>query len=277
MSKKILSLSLLAHVLFAGMMYFYAYQYSGHILPFSENADISGAYKSEASPVKDFLRTQAQTISQSALNKEIAAIKQAQIDQREAKVKAEKAHQKKLAQLANEQKKLLTHNDKAKKELSDLENHKKTKKKQLKELNQEVAKVTKLNEEQKLEQKKLKREQSFAQNVLKESLYSDGSILRTYRENLGAHISSYWKKSQLSSAHQEAECILEIVLLPTRRIGTVKVKTTSGNAVFDNNAIAAVRRAEPFPQIGQISQDKLPNKIMVVFKQDGCGVVDATS
>lgn len=228
--------------------------------------------------IKFAIQTQAQTISQETLENEIASIRQARDQLNEQRRQEENAHRQKLSNLKNEQKHIQSKKSDLEGKIGELKRTHKEKTGKVKQLEKTYSDLTADVDKQKKEQKKIEREQSFAQSVLKESLYSDGTLLKRYRENLSAHLSSYWKNSpSVGEQTQIRSCTLEVSLLPTMRVASVSIQKSSGHALFDQSAQAAVRKAEPFPDIAGLSPDTLPKKIIVVFEQDSCGVIDAVS
>lgn len=260
--------------------FFYLLFLSGNIeshlyMPFNDKEDSSYLLKGGESEIKQFLQIEAQAVSQSELDNQIALLKSAKQEQVKARELERAEHEKSLHKLKQERESLLAKKDNIASQIDKLENEKTKQSQELVNLTNEVDLMAQENDKQRQEQNKLKRQQSFAQSVLKESLYSDGSILRSYRQNLGAHIGSHWKKNQLSTLSEASKCVLEISMLPTRRIENITIKESSGNDFFDSNAIAAVKRAEPFPEMNKLAQDKLPKTILVVFNQDSCDIVES--
>ena len=274
MDIKYFTLSSILHLLLFSFLFF-SWGSSTHLFaPFSDE-DNSYLLKAGDSDIQNFVQTEAQSISRLELDKEIAFIQEAKQEQVRARELELAEHKKTIKQLKKNKESLIVQQNGITDEIDKLEQHKLKQSKELASLAQEVDMMVEENQRQRQEQNHLKRQQSFAQSVLKESLHSDGSVLRAYRQSLGAHIGSYWKKNKLSMLSENSQCVLEITMLPTRRIENIAIKESSGNDFFDNNAIAAVRRAEPFPDISKIARDKLPKKILVVFNQDSCDIKES--
>ena len=282
--------SILLHILSIGIIYLLSYDATGHLIfdlkDESQLALLSTDQKDKM--IKKDLLLSASVLDKEQLDKEILKLYDKEYQKKQWQKKAVEEHQKQI-RILNEQKhqKLIEN-----KTLSEQQNLLKAQQENLKEdlssLNKmhqvkkdEVATLEKTLDQ--LEQNKQKhhdehlsqmRAQSFAQNVLKESLYSDGSLIKRYRQHLSAHLSSYWKANKIAAHEISKECIIEITLLPTRRIGSFEIQQSSGQKAFDQSALAALKKAEPFPELAGLDIEKIPKKMRFVFQQKGCEVLN---
>lgn len=264
-------LSMGAHVLLGGIFFLlsshYAVVNTGQSLPQTQFTQQS----------KDFKRlqtTKAHSVSVRELKEEVGKIHKVQQHILETRQRERSEHEQQLLTLQQDKQKTLAVTEEAKKVLSSLTDRQKNAQKELQNLETEVSQMEMKHHEFEKKQKLRQREQSFSESVFKESLYSDGTVLQAYRESMSAHISAYWKKNQLTGLDSETACIIQMKLLPTARIESLHIEQSSGHLVFDTNALAALSRAEPFPQMKHLHADKVPKVIRVIFKQEGCGVIN---
>ncbi len=75
----------------------------------------------------------------------------------------------------------------------------------------------------------------------------------SYMELVQQKVQNNWNRPP--SARSGMQCELLIQLVPTGRVVGVSVVKSSGNAAFDRSAEQAVRKAEVFPELKEMSPD----------------------
>ena len=110
----------------------------------------------QKSEVKNFLKTEAQTLSQAELNKQILQIKEREKQRLALRAKEQAKHQAKLEQLKQDQKTVLNKKSSIENKIASLEKTKSEKSLELEELNKEFAQISAENDKQRKEQNKLK-------------------------------------------------------------------------------------------------------------------------
>lgn len=163
---------------------------------------------------------------------------------------AKKAQQKRdEAQLKKDQEALVLKKklDEAKRKEEELkEKQRKEKEKLEKERLEKVRKEQEeeLKRQELLEEAKMLR-QFEEQERLEQQRMSDQSEINKYRLPIKQRIEQFW--SRPPSARRGMQATLEIRLIPGGEVVSVTVVKSSGNAAFDQSAVAAVQRAKILP------------------------------
>lgn len=119
---------------------------------------------------------------------------------------------------------------------------------------EEAAKRAKVEEEKKkLEQIRIQQEAfeqalSEEQNALAETEYATAA--QSYIGAIRQRIEMNW--SRPPSARKGMQCELLIRLVPTGRVVSVDIASSSGNDQFDRSAVQAVTKSEQFPEIKEM-------------------------
>lgn len=113
---------------------------------------------------------------------------------------------------------------------------------------------------EKAEQEKQKKLQEERQKELDEALKEEEALLleeeyaieaQSYVALIADRIEQKW--SRPPSARKGMLCKLRLQLVPTGRVVNVNIIQSSGNDAFDRSAVQAVKRAESFPEIKEMS------------------------
>lgn len=283
--------SLSLHALMIGALYTLVYFLSLTPSAFNEQDNEVGKklnkITQEQREKKEFLLS-AQVLDKQELHQEIQKLQTQEQQKKELQKKSIEKHQKELQALEKKTQEkqfenqnldhqhdlLIKKQQEIKKDLSNLNKAHHVKRNELEHLEKNLEEIENSIEKHQLEHEAQMRAQSFAQNVLKESLYSDGSLIKKYRQHLSAHLSSYWKANMIAAHDLSRECVVEVSLLPTRRIASLNITQSSGQKAFDQSALAALKKAEPFPEMSGLDQEKIPQKMRFVFQQKGCEVLN---
>lgn len=284
--------SLSLHALMIGALYTFVYFFSLTSSAFNEQDNEVGKkfnknLTQERGQKKEFLLS-AQILDKQELHQEIQKIQTQEQQKKELQKKAIEKHQKELQALEKKTQEkqfenqnldhqhdlLIKKQQEIKKDLSNLNKAHQVKRNEFELLEKNLEEIEHSIEKHQVEHEIQMRAQSFAQNVLKESLYSDGSLIKKYRQHLSAHLSSYWKANMIAAHDLSRECVVEVSLLPTRRIASLNITQSSGQKAFDQSALAALKKAEPFPEMSGLDQEKIPQKMRFVFQQKGCEVLN---
>ncbi len=96
--------------------------------------------------------------------------------------------------------------------------------------------------EQREAQRRADEEAKARQEAAEQSAYEEQEIVGAYTQYITDAIAKQW--SRPPSARNTMEVVLELTLVPTGRVVSVKVTNSSGNAAYDQSALTAVRRAD---------------------------------
>lgn len=100
-------------------------------------------------------------------------------------------------------------------------------------------------------EKKRREQEAIAkrQKELQEALAAEetASLIEHYESLINQHVQERWDVPPDSSIRIGMKCQITAQLLPSGDILSLSVKESSGNRLFDDSAIKALRRAEPLP------------------------------
>lgn len=162
-----------------------------------------------------------------------------------------------------------------KKEKAELE---KKRKEQLEKERLEKERLAKEQlERQKLEQQKLKAQQRRREELLKnlgekevvEDAQADEVTAQSYIAFIQRAVQSNW--SRPASARNGMQVLLNIQLIPSGDVVSVTVAKSSGNDAFDRSAVAAVKKAENFPELAELEPrvfEKYYRHFTLLFKPE---------
>ena len=152
--------------------------------------------------------------------------------------------------------------------------------KKKKELEKEKQK--KLEEQKKLEKERLEKQQQEEKRLQEEALLSsmeeeelfeesaaDEVTAMSYMGVIKSAVESNW--SRPPSARNGMQVLLDIQLVPTGAVVSVNVADSSGNEAFDRSAVAAVDKAERFPELAELESrvfEKYYRHFKLMFKPE---------
>ena len=109
----------------------------------------------------------------------------------------------------------------------------------------------------------------FAEDELMENSSADEASAMSHMAAIQQAVEANW--SRPPSARNGMEVVLAIQLFPTGQVNNVNIVTGSGNAAFDRSAVAAVQRAERFPELASLKPhvfEKYYRSFKLVFKPE---------
>jgi periplasmic protein TonB len=94
-------------------------------------------------------------------------------------------------------------------------------------------------------------------------------VRRTWQKELSAHLDKY-KRYPGDRSHKSAEIVIRFVLDRAGHVVSADIDKTSGDAAFDNAALAMMRRADPVPAPPPLVADEtLTFSLPVIFRVKG--------
>lgn len=207
-----------------------------------------------ADPTTKVIKT-AMPIKTSAVDTKLIEKELERVRQVEKKKKAEeKKRQKKIEREKKKLAKLEKKRKAKKKELERLALKKKKaeeKRKRLKKIKQEKErKQAEQKRKKELEEKhraKVEQQRRHAEMTAALEAEETASLIEHYASLINQHVQQRWDVPPDSSIKIGMSCEVSVALLPGGDILSVSIKVSSGNKVFDESAIKAIRRAEPLP------------------------------
>lgn len=163
------------------------------------------------------------------------------LQKKQEEQKAREAENKKKAEIKKKELELKRIKDKEKAE---------EKAKQEKLLAQQRERQKKL-EEQVDQQKKAEEEKKRLEKEKQQLEEAYATEAQSYSAIIRSRIEQNWNKPP--SARKDMKCVLRINLVPTGRVISVTVLTSSGNDAFDRSALQAVKQVEVFSEIKNMS------------------------
>lgn len=95
------------------------------------------------------------------------------------------------------------------------------------------------------------------------------AVIGDIQSYIQALLRSNWRIP--STARNGMEAVIVIHLLPSGEVGEAYVKTSSGNAAFDNSAVQAVYRVQRFPRVAEIDPilfERRLRQVSVTFRPE---------
>ncbi len=218
----------------------------------------------EKTPVKI---VNAVAVDQKLLDKELKKIKQAEVSRVKKQKDAERKKKQAILDRKREEKKLKALKEKSKKEKAKQLTLKKKRKAELKAEKQKKLKAKKLQQKKAAEQRKKaaklaeqKRRKEQFENELKNKLAKEEeerqaviaaanaakrqSEIGRYLDKIKAKVESQW----ISTRKEPGKIVALLVkVIPGGGVISVTIKKSSNDAIFDRDAINAVRNADPLP------------------------------
>lgn len=154
--------------------------------------------------------------------------------------KAREAENKKKAAIKKKELELKKLKDKEKAEEKARQEKLLAERERQKKLEEQIEQQKRAEEEKKrLEKEKQQLEEAYATEA------------QSYSAIIRSRIEQNWNKPP--SARKDMKCVLRINLVPTGRVISVTVLTSSGNDAFDRSALQAVKQVEVFSEIKNMS------------------------
>jgi len=152
----------------------------------------------------------------------------------------------------------------------------KLKQEKLKQEQEQLEKQKQAQAEQaakeKAEAEKRKADQALAKAMADEDaqkqLSADKALAESYVDRIRRHAEQNWNRPL--SAQKGMEVLLEIQLVPTGYVNSVSVLKSSGNPAFDQSALQAVHKADPFSEIKDVPSrvfEQYFRRFTMAFKQ----------
>jgi colicin import membrane protein len=179
------------------------------------------------------------------------------------KLQEKKRKEKKLAEKKAREKKQAEEkrkNQLAKKKAEEKAAEEKRQKEQEKQRKEDLQKELERERQQELE-RTIAAEK--ARQAAEQQAAEDAIVAQSYNHIIDKKVSDNW--SRPPSARNDMAVLLRIQLVPTGEVVGVDVMSSSGNAAFDRSAIRAVKKAERFPELQQLSS-RIFEKNFRVFK-----------
>ena len=139
-------------------------------------------------------------------------------------------------------------------------------------LQKEALQREQLRKQAEAEKIQRQKEEAFLDDFSEETLedYSaDEAAAMSYMGAIQQAVEANW--SRPPSARNGMQVTLAIQLFPTGQVNNVNIATPSGNAAFDRSAVAAVQRAERFPELAELKPrvfEKYYRSFKLVFKPE---------
>lgn len=258
--------SFLAHIIILSLFF---YGLTPHILSLEKIEHVT--LQSSNLPTQQ--PPQALVISQKELDTELAYITDKEQAYEEKKRLERQALDRQILDLQSEQQKaqqhlvgLNEHQQSLKQELGvlekDIDGHQEAyqkAQKKLKETEQEIA--------------RLQRVQEITAEVYQEKLKNDLALLQNYRKRISYHLARYWNLPTASSA--ELQCQLRVKIIPNGEVVDVELLQSSGEQLFDQQAIQAVYRSSPLPALDILAPQERPREIYMTFIPEDITAVEA--
>ena len=109
-------------------------------------------------------------------------------------------------------------------------------------------------ESKRQQREQLKREQALQAELDREAAYeqaaSDSALAASYISIIRDQVASNW--SRPPSARNDMEVLLTISLVPTGDVASVQIAKSSGDNIFDQSAVRAVKKAARFAELQQL-------------------------
>lgn len=201
--------------------------------------------REEPEPPKPEPKPEPQKQDEQKKQEEQKAISLAKKQEQEKKAKAEadKKKQVELEKKKQEEAKKKAEDDKKKKEQEAKKKAEEKKKRDAEALKKKLAEQRK---------RELARELSdeFAEDEQYLDAQADEEAAMSYMDVIRQAVEQNW--SRPPSARNDMQVELTIQLIPNGQVVDVSIARSSGNDAFDRSAIAAVRKAERFPELQQL-------------------------
>jgi len=203
---------------------------------------------------------EVKTIDEKLVEKELKQLKQRDereekrqqeiIKKREAEEKRLEALQQKRVQEQENEKKRLAILEKKEKELKEKQRQEEQRLKELERKRKEQEAADKAQREEELrekmlaEQKRIEAEQE-ALAVRQTELKKRQTTIDKYMSLIEAKIYQHWVKPPSATAGRVAE--LDVRLIPTGDVINIELSKSSGDSLYDQSVLAAVKKASPLP------------------------------